>query len=536
AYLSVMLYLLNNTNPIPSQVEELTQEELSKIEEGKLTESAIFGYVEDFSQYKVRGHYTRNAILANYFKAMMYAGRMSFLLQSPSGDISMGMEQTRMALALICSFNASIGSETIWDYWDRIYEPTSFYVGSSDDLTAEEYYEIWKDQGSPYGDELADDSTILAFISEAKNYRRPQINSMFIYDIFDYENVTQGFRLMGQRFIPDSYIFQQLVDPKIENRLMPSSLDVFSVFGSPRAATFLQQENETHLNYSTQINMLREQFNNLTEYDWTQNLYWLWLYTLFPLLDSAKEGFPGFMLNNAWTDKALMTALGSWAELRHDTILYAKQSATPKYAGPTFQPKGFVEPYPEVYSRLASLVRLMINGLEKRSLLNTDFTDKLVELAEIYDKLAELSVKELENKRLTDDDYAFINSVGLIIAELASFNDPSAEPWVSETDDRMAIIADVHTDFNTEQVLEVSTGNPYTIYVIVQNQNGALRLTKGGTFSYYEFKQPLTERLSDEEWHTILDTAPPELPAWMTTSLPIIKITQNKHLILKEQN
>ena len=68
--------------------------------------------------------------------------------------------------------------------------------------------------------------------------------------------------------------------------------------------------------------------------DWAQNLYWNWLYTLLPLLEPKGEGWPVFMQNQAWTDKSLNTALGSWAELRHDTILYAKQSETEKSIPP----------------------------------------------------------------------------------------------------------------------------------------------------------------------------------------------------------
>ncbi|MHA2075845.1 MAG: DUF3160 domain-containing protein [Candidatus Hodarchaeales archaeon] len=357
AYLTVMLYLLDNTTTIPSVANTKIMTELSNIDLGERTSSAIFGYEEDYTQYKVRGHYTRNELLGRYFKAMMYAGRMGFLLQSPSGEPEMGINHTRMALLLISSFNNTVdsGSNLIWDYWDRIYEPTVFYVGSSDDLTALEYYKIWEKFSFPQGNQLADEELISDIVQEAKTYRKPKINSMFVYDSHDHEDTTQGFRLMGQRFIPDSYIFQQLVHDKVGGRLFPNGLDVFSVFGSTRAEHHLQEENQTYSDYNDQIHKLREEFGNLTSFDWTQNLYWLWLYSLFPLLDAPTEGYPGFMLNNAWLDKALMTTLGSWAELRHDTILYAKQSYTYERSGsPTMQ--GYVEPYPQLYARLSSLV------------------------------------------------------------------------------------------------------------------------------------------------------------------------------------
>ncbi|MFX0124512.1 MAG: DUF3160 domain-containing protein [Candidatus Hodarchaeota archaeon] len=521
AYLTVMLYLIDNTTTVPQNVEGLVTSELAKINAGERSESTIFGYDEDYTQYKVRGHYTRNTLLSNYFKAMMYAGRMGFLLQSPTGEIEMGIDHTRMAILLLSSFNATIGSETVWDYWDRVYQPTAFYVGASDDLTPNEYYEIWKKKNSPKGDFLANKELILDIIGEAKTYRKPKINSMFVLDAFDHENVTQGFRLMGQRFIPDSYIFQQLVHDKVGGRLFPNGLDVFSVFGSPRAEFHLQLENETYEpDYGSQILKLRSEFANLTDYDWTQNLYWLWLYSLFPLLHPATEGYPGFMLSDAWLDKALMTVMGSWTELRHDTILYAKQSYTYERAIIEAH-KGYVEPYPEVYARLGALVRLMSDGLEDRGLIIEGFSFKLNSIAEQFDRLVELSLKELENKPLNESDIKFIDNFGEEIATIASFNDPEVGSLVSEADNRTAIIADVHTDPNSGRVLEVGTGNPYVIYVIVQDHNGKLRLTRGGTFSYYEFKHPMTERLSDEEWHEILDSNPPPLPEWVTNLLTI---------------
>ena len=494
AYLSVMLYLINETNTIPPEVEALTQAELDLINDTNRAYSAIFGYEEDYTQYIVRGHYTRNEILANYFKAMMYAGRMGFLLQSPTGDPAMGIEHTRMAILLLSSFNTSIASETVWDYWDRIYEPTVFYVGSADDLTPAEYYQIWQDLGGIGGDGLASESYIEDFITEAKTYRKPLINSMFVFSGFDHENVTQGFRLMGQRFIPDSYIFQQLVADRVPARLMPTALDVFSVFGSPRADYYMRNENLTYPDYDDQILKLRAEFGDLTEYDWTQNLYWLWLYSLFPLLEPASLGFPGFMLSNAWSDKALMTSSASWAELRHDTILYAKQSYTYETSLPPLK-YGYVEPYPEVYARLASLVRLMQSGLDERGLFFGSFSDKLLQIAEIFDKLVELSIKELENVPLTLDDYRYINQVASYIETAASFRDPDAEEYVSEADDRMAVIADVHTDPNSGNVLEVASGDPYVIYAVVQDETGTLRLVKGGTFSYYEFHHPMVDKL-----------------------------------------
>ncbi|NPD90466.1 MAG: DUF3160 domain-containing protein [Asgard group archaeon] len=531
AYLSVMLYLLNDSYVIPIEVSELANSELDKINSSTLAESSIFGYIEDYSQYKPRGHYTKSEILKKYFKAMMYAGRMGFHLQNPMGGIEMGIEmgieQTRMAMLLVSSFNSTIGDETCWDFWDKMYEPTTFYVGKSDDLTPKEYFQIWKNHSFVQGDELSDETLILAMIEDAKNYRDPRINSMFILDKFEFEDVTKSFRLFGQRFIPDSYIFQQLVHNKVTLRNFPKALDVFSVFGSSRAAYHLQEENTTYTDYNSKIHELRTEFGNLTDYDWTQNLYWMWLYNLFPLLNHASEGYPGFMLNDAWEDKSLMTTLGSWVELRHDTLLYAKQAYSFYYSGPHIK-DGYVEPIPEVYSRLSSLVKLMYDGLTARGLLNETFNDKLLECKSIFDRLTEISIKELENIPLNESDVRFIGHVGENFGEIL---DSEIGDVSTGEANRLALIADVYTDVNTEQILEVAVGDPFIIYVVVQDHDGNLRLTKGGTFSYYEFKHPMNDRLTDEQWQEMVDSNPPDLPEWIINS-PTMKTEELLSVIL----
>ncbi|NHJ05835.1 MAG: DUF3160 domain-containing protein [Candidatus Heimdallarchaeota archaeon] len=466
AYLTIMQYLLDNETIIPAAVEEMVNEELTNINNLKTGTSSIFGYPEFFDLYEVRGHYTRNERLSNFFKAFMYASRMGFKLQGDASDSISAINQTRMALLLISSFNS-----TIWDYWKKIYEPTTFYVGISDDLTPEEYYQIWKELGEPPADSLDNDTLIEQFIDEAKNYRKPKINSMFIYQNNDFEDKTQSMRLFGQRFIPDSYIFQQLTDDNVQYRTIPNGLDIFSVLGSPRAEYHLQEVNTTYSNYSDQIQKLREEFGNLNASDWTQSLYWLWIYSLFPLLEPA----------------------------------------SPK------PPKGYVEPYPEVYSRLSTLTQYFMDGLVSRELVDEYFINHLQGLKSMYDTLTTISQKELDNIKLTESEYEYIKKIGNVLYEINEFQVLNS----SINEDRMAIIADVAGAFDNglTRFLEVATGDPFLIYVIVPDEQGNLRLTKGGIFSYYEFISQ-NSVLSDEEWWEMLDTTPPDLPSWIKDSLP----------------
>ena len=68
------------------------------------------------------------------------------------------------------------------------------------------------------------------------------------------------------------------------------------------------------------------------------------------------DGAPDFMKSRVWARKSLNTALGSWTELRHDTILYAKQSvAAEGDGGEEPETPGYVEPYPAFYAKIAEL-------------------------------------------------------------------------------------------------------------------------------------------------------------------------------------
>ncbi len=165
--------------------------------------------------------------------------------------------------------------------------------------------------------------------------------------------------------------------------------------------------------YSENMKKMQDKITGLDMKTRTQNLYWSWLYTLEPLTESKGPGYPSFMQNSAWERKQLVTYLGSWTELKHDTVLYAKQVYAEMGGGEEPQDdRGYVEPNPEVYGRLAALTRMTIDGLGSRSLLTTDTKLSLEELETLALKLKTISEKELAQETLTDEEYDLIRSFG----------------------------------------------------------------------------------------------------------------------------
>ncbi|MBU7038525.1 MAG: DUF3160 domain-containing protein [Theionarchaea archaeon] len=506
AYFCVAGRLLDASFPTPPDAETLVTRELELIEAHRgFDYSPIFEYREDYSQYVPRGHYTRSEELEKYFKAMMWYGRMMFRLKSP--------EETKQALYLV----KGIQDTDSFALWDTVYSPTVFFVGKSDDLSIIEYGALIT---TVYGDsytlsDLQDVEKLATFIDLVKELRDPRITSTWVRDYQDVEEETKGFRFMGQRFIPDSYMFQQLVYDKVGTasspRLFPKGLDIMAVLGSERALSHLEPEKQ-YQNYESQMEILRSEFSQVDVLTWTQNLYWSWLYSLLPLLEEKGECYPAFMQSDAWTDKELNTALGSWTELRHDTILYAKQSYTLEATGIPSEPRmtrGYVEPNAEVYARLASLARMMREGLENRDLLLPEYRGKLQTLETLLLNLTTISEKELSGEDLSEDEYRIIWNFGDTLETLVTF-ETAVE---TETDEKVAVVADVHTDVNTGQVLEEGVGNVFYLFAVVLTE-GHIVIVQGGVFSYYEFLQPLRNRLTDEQWQSM---EKPPLPPWTSS-------------------
>jgi hypothetical protein len=467
----------------------------------------------DYTQFIPRGHYTRSEELQRYFKAMMWFGLNYFRLDQDT-DLIQSLAITRQL------YDDRVGERRLIDLWDEIYEPTSFYVGLSDDLTPTDYKHLM-DQvfgEKPRPEDFTNEPKLTEFRRLAgdlwakKCKIRPQLIGI---------PSNAQFRFMGQRYIPDSEILQRL--SKWPERPIPKGLDVLAVLGSQQAKRILlddYKEKERWAAYPDTLDELIREFGELTPTDWRKNLYHSWVWCLKALAQPSDEfPYPFFMQNEAWELKNLNTSLASWAELRHDAILYGKQSGAEGDGAEWYPdpPKGYVEPNVLFYRRLGELLSFTRQGLESRGLLTERMEEKFKRFMELVSFLEKVSVKEVANQPLTDDEYDQIKDIGALLENLtiSVMVDEEVEGWyevISDVDRNVAVVADVHT--SQDMVLEEGVGPAFEIYTIVEI-DGYLRLTRGAVFSYYEFIHPASDRLTDEKWQLMLEkNEQPPLPGW----------------------
>jgi hypothetical protein len=510
-FFSVAAKLLDPSFKVLEFANEIVTREISLIEaHDTVSTSPLFGYDEDYSQYIPRGHYTRSESLERYFKAIMWLGRMRFMVKTIDLDPELAEIQTVQAVLITYSLSGALTARILWE---KMYVATAFFVGLPDDLTV---YDYGKAVEEVYGEDfniidLENPTKLAELQSKLIEMNQAKIISSPIYPWQNDELV--GLRFMGQRYIPDSYMFQELVSDKVEGRSFPKGLDVMAVLGSNRAEEQLNEDKATYPKYEEQLEKLKNEFSELMVPNWTQNLYWSWLYSIKSALPETPAGYPTFMKTTAWLDEKLNTALGSWTELRHDTILYAKQSYG-AYGGPPSSPPGYAEPLPQLYSRLIGLCNMTIDGLKALNLLDNVYEQKLTEFSELLNTLIAISIKELKSEVLSNVEVQFIKEIKYQLANIL-------EAFTKDVQ-KSTLVADVHTGspggigYGEPLVLEEACGYIDVIIVVYKAPDGRLIAAAGPVFSYYEFTQPWNKRLTDEAWIEMLETgnAPPR-PEWI---------------------
>lgn len=496
---------------------------------------SIFGEPEhavDFSQFKPRGHYAdpenlmRYPLLDKYFKAMIWLGRVEVYLANPGyGSLSHSADVQRSVIlaSLVTEAAYESNAKNIYTEMNKIIE---FLVGEQDNVTLTNMKELLEIVGITSSAQLVDTLTLYAFQDSliSKPFAFQRINSQLLMSnpfVTDSIIPASSFMLLGQRFIIDSYITAQVVYDRIVynnqkiRRMLPSTLDVLFGLGNDASAQLLKPELD-RWNYSSNLLGLRYLIDSYEQEFWDKNMFHTWLdglRKLNPPTQVERELLPSFMQTAAYWQQKMNTQLTGWTQLRHDNVLYAKQSYSSGWV--CSYPYSFVEPFPEFYSTFsnyAQKINELITPLSFQSMyVKENILTYANNLKGVCDTLKVIAEKELANTELSESERLFLQSMLRYVPNgYGSIYDGWYFKLFLYADNHFQkenlITVDVHTagmdsSFNlVGWVKHTGTGKVNMGLFITENHNDQKIAYIGPVGSYHEFTTSNFLRLTDEEW------------------------------------
>jgi hypothetical protein len=504
----------------------------------------LFGETQrtvDFSQFTPRGHYVDELVFQRYFRAMMWMGRIEFYASAPTGATPRPADADvqRQTIAAVV-LTEMLGMPATQPLLARIEDVLRAFVGDQDNITTALLREYVGSSGISSAAALVDSSVWRSFQQGLlkQSYAVQRINSQILWSDPMSPDAIQpaaAFLPLGQRFIVDSYVTSNVVYDRIMyqgqkvRRMLPSSLDILFALGNDAAGRLLIPEFARYP-YASNLASLRYLIDGYDQEYWDGTLYNGWLNairTLSPPKD--RTGLPEFMQTAAWWQKGMNAQLASWAELRHDNLLYAKQS----YTGGVIcsYPESYVEPVPAFYGSLATMARngerLFSSGVLARVGRAADYFKVM---AATMDTLGGIAGKELAGVARTEVEKSFLHRM---IYQVQHGCAPQAEGWYARLyysgeealTDRDIVVADVHTAPTDADgavvgwVMHAGTG-PVNLGVFVAPcSNGTPTAYAGPVASYYEHVTLNFKRLTDDEWKYQYVTGVATRPSWVNLYL-----------------
>jgi hypothetical protein len=489
----------------------------------------------DFSQFLPRGHYA-GSTLETYFRSTMWLGRMDMRILSQDKSGAVRFDRRQFAAALLMARLV----ESAKDDWARLDRALRALVGESDNMTPADFSslrQLLAGESLPALLSRTDDEIAQAIVAGGFGIQRIASQLLFVEPGQEGAPLARAFLLLGQRFVIDSQVLANVVYDRVAQtpyRMMPNPLDVaFAALGSSGAAGLLSADLKAHPGYPQALHQARVLVDMHESSYWTESLYTGWLGALraaspvFP----ASAGAQPLVSTEAWTRRILQMQLASWAELRHDNVLYAKQS----YTGiPVCEfPDAYVEPVPAFWQALADFgqrgVALVTElGLPDGSTVQ-NVSSYFASLAATATTLGAMATQQVQGLPYTADQLAFIN-------QAVEYKDESVvcttvqrpAGWYPQlfydrdsADEQDTIIVDVHTQPADEagtmvgKVLHVGTGFPRLLVVTFNTCSGP-RAYAGVVAAYHETTTSNFQRLTDQQWTSSIAATPPAEVPWMS--------------------
>ncbi|KAF1328985.1 hypothetical protein FI667_g6480, partial [Globisporangium splendens] len=514
---------------------------LNHIESQEMQCVVLFGAERevDFSLFKPRGHYTKTEELMKYFRAMTWLGTIDFRVAGGE-DTQVDLYQLQCAVVLVHLLRVSDQMQPL-SVLDVL---ITSLVGDSDvgadSLTPMQLDTLLTSGASVFerfvGSESS--SSILLELQQkviASGWGtqlisgHPHIETSSAADTSPTVLPT-SFSLFGQRFVWSSFIFSRLVYDQVIHkqtkvvRRLPSAVDVaFSLLGNDAAGSVAAQRMDSTAEstafmplrdgvpYASNLLALRATIDDVFAADTSKDdgISTLWIRALRALSARTASAATAFH-SHEWQLRQMNTQLASFTQLRHDSVLYAKQSYTMgtrcEYAA------GFVDPYPQFFANMQQLATRMAQIVQNLATPSEDSDIKyngfhfFSDFAATLQTLKEIADCQVQKQPLNEEQTDFVKTV---MEERFGSGGSRYLGWYprlfytnrEDSGKRDVLVVDVHTDVPSVEhsdpggILHLGVGDVHFGFFVVDSV-----MYSGPVFSSYEFVTDINERLNDDEF------------------------------------
>ena len=487
----------DNNLRVDEEIFNLASDEYKNIRSEKSLVSNISGEDFDYSQFKVRGHYTKSENLKKYFQLNMLYSQNKFYIKDEN-QLNYG----NIIGSLLATKNILKDEELSKIYLDVV-GTLDFLVEESEKASPVKmaiYYKKYFDKTSDIN--KLNDKKVLEKIGEDLDKDKLEIAGF----------KGNYFAIIPQKAPIDNKWAQKLVDVGgngPSQKPIYKGIEIMALIGNQTAQKLVEEDEDIKKwdKYPKIFQNLRDEVENLPENFYNKNLYRGYFSLMKEFSNTYGNKSPKFMQNENWNKKNLSSALGLWAALKHDTILYSEVVSAEMGGGYDVEICNFVEPNIKLYERLDYLLNFTKENLTDRNLLDEEQLKAFDNFIDLNKFLIECSVSELENSTLSKEANDRLTSIGGEMENIfISFVDPNAKAfWELEDSSQrdMAVVADImQVPANTwglkeGDFQEVGLGYSNDMYV-VYSLNGKLYMGRGPVLTYYEFQSE--NRLNDDEF------------------------------------
>lgn len=511
AYFGVAARLLDPACEIPSGVEEQVEREVRLVEGAAGTaESPLFGYEMDYRDFAPYGAYASGPEAEGFFRALTWYGEAVMRLRPGEGEgmAELGRKETRQAaLAVAVLHTAEMGGEDALQAWERLYQVNRFFLSGTGGLSVYDYTRAMREV---FGERVSLKSLERDRDIDALAERLKETAAAAGWPAAagpDGGREREGLRLLGERSWPDQSVWEELTDPAVRGRGMPSGLDLPAALGSQRARHIVDRMygGSEYPGLQEAMEGLRRSFASAGSQYMAQDLSLGHIDLLRQELAEGAAGLPSFMMSAAWPDRSLYAFMGAWTSWRGtgapDTFPEGTDAGEAKGGAAAGGLAGYVEPDLPALSRLYSLADMTLRGLRERGLLGAELDGRFQTLCGLLLAMQGAAEKELADQPFTPEEEAAFRDLSSTLDKLGA---GLLEPVVVEQwEDR-------EEDVSTQ----AAVGRPALYHVLVF-YGGRYHCAVGAGFSYYELRRTPEAQLDRKAWRDMLEEGTAPLPpAW----------------------